>query len=104
MEMKVELYISCRKLKDLDVFSKSDPIVHMLSWNERSRQWVKFGETELINNNLNPDFKKSFQVNYSFEKQQKLRFNVWDKDINDMEEIGYLETSMGSIMGARNQT
>jgi len=104
MEMKVELYISCRKLKDLDVFSKSDPIVHMLTWNERSRQWVKFGETELINNNLNPDFKKSFQVNYSFEKQQKLRFNVWDKDINDMEEIGYLETSMGSIMGARNQT
>ena len=62
------------------------------------------GETELINNNLNPDFKRSFEVNYSFEKQQKLRFNVWDKDINDMEEIGYIETSMGNIMGSRNQT
>ena len=68
LEMKVELFISCRKLKDLDVFSKSDPIVHMHSWNERNRNWVKTGETELINNNLNPDFKKSFQVNYSFEK------------------------------------
>ena len=102
--MHVELFISCRKLKDLDVFSKSDPIVHMHVWNERTRNWVKHGETELINNNLNPDFKKSFQVTYSFEKSQKLRFNVWDKDLNSMEEIGYIETSMGSIMGARNQT
>ena len=68
LEMKVQLYISCRKLKDLDVFSKSDPIVHMCSFNERTRSWVKMGETELINNNLNPDFKRSFEVNYSFEK------------------------------------
>ena len=100
--MKVQLYISCRKLKDLDVFSKSDPVVHLHLWNDQTRSWVKYGETEVMNNNLNPDFKRQFEVLYSFEKQQKLRFVVWDKDINDMEEIGYYETSMGNFMGANN--
>ena len=84
------------------MFSKSDPMVHMCTWDERRRQWVKYGETEQINNNLNPDFKRSFEFNYSFEKQQKLRFNVWDVDVGESEEIGYYETSMGNIMGARN--
>ena len=51
------------------MFSKSDPMVHMCTWDERRRQWVKYGETEQINNNLNPDFKRSFEFNYSFEKQ-----------------------------------
>ena len=41
----------------------------MSVWDERRRQWVKYGETEQINNNLNPDFKRSFEMVYSFERQ-----------------------------------
>ena len=74
----------------------------MLTWDEKRRDWVKYGETEQIHDNLNPDFKKSFEFNYSFEKHQKLRFNVWDVDIHRSEEIGYYETSMGYIMGSSN--
>ena len=88
----------------MDVFSKSDPVVYMSIWDERRRQWIKYGETEQINNNLNPDFKKSFEVVYSFEKQQRLRFDVFDVDLNDKEVIGYFETTIGYIMGARNQS
>ena len=66
--MHVELHISCRKLKDLDYFSKSDPLVQIFTHDEKSRRWTKFGQTELINNNLNPDFKKFFTLNYQFEK------------------------------------
>ena len=29
---------------------------------------VKTGETEMIKDNLNPDFQRSFEINYSFEK------------------------------------
>ena len=67
MSMQVQLHISCRKLKDLDIFSKSDPIVHFFILG-RQGKWVKSGQTELINNNLNPDFKTFFTVNYQFEQ------------------------------------
>ena len=62
--MQVELHISCRKLKDLDVFSKSDPLVYFSTCNDQLRKWVQFGKTECIQNDLNPDFKTYFTVNY----------------------------------------
>lgn len=49
---KVELSISCTNLKDLDVFSKSDPVVFL--YEKRGREWQKLGRTEVIDNNLNP--------------------------------------------------
>ena len=49
---KVELSISCGNLKDLDHFSRSDPCVFVLE--QRGRDWVKLGRTEVIDNNLNP--------------------------------------------------
>lgn len=49
---KVELSISCTNLKDMDVFSKSDPIVFL--YEKRGREWQKIGRTEVIDNNLNP--------------------------------------------------
>ena len=49
---KVELSISCTNLKDMDVFSKSDPVVFL--YEKRGREWQKLGRTEVIDNNLNP--------------------------------------------------
>ena len=49
---KVELSLSCSGLKDLDVFSKSDPVVFV--YEKSGRQWAKLGRTEVIDNNLNP--------------------------------------------------
>ena len=66
MSMQVDLYISGRKLKDLDVFSKSDPLCRVREWNGNS--WKLLGETEVIKNNLNPDFTKKITINYFFEK------------------------------------
>ena len=102
--MQVTLFISCRKLKNLDTFTKSDPAVHFYQWNDRRRDWVKTGETEMIKDNLNPDFQRSFEINYSFEKHQRLRFIVLDVDITESDFIGEFETSLGNVMGARNQT
>jgi len=54
MSMQVNLFISGRKLKDLDTFSKSDP--QCIFYEKRNNQWVKLGQTEQIKNSLNPDF------------------------------------------------
>ena len=34
------------------------------------------GRTEMIKDNLNPEFVKKFQINYYFEESQKLKFEV----------------------------
>ena len=39
---------------------------------------MKLGETEQIENNLNPQFVKSFEVKYYFEREQFLKFDVYD--------------------------
>ena len=49
---KVELFISCSNLKNLDYFSKSDPVVFLYS--KGPADWVKVGRTEVIDNDLNP--------------------------------------------------
>ena len=84
----------------MDVFSKSDPVVHFFIWN--GTEWVLSGKTEIVSDNLNPDFTTFFTVDYSFEKQQKIKFQVLDKDVNSSEEIGSIESQVGSIMGAKN--
>lgn len=66
LSMKVDLHISCRKLKDLDVFSKSDPQVRV--YELLNNNWQLVGKTETIDNNLNPDFKTIVKVDYNFEK------------------------------------
>jgi hypothetical protein len=106
LSMKVELTISCRNLKDLDTFSKSDPQCKV--YEKIGTKWVKRGRTERIQNNLNPDFKTPFVMNYFFEKAQELKFVVidgdGDNDDNDKKDtIGKLKATMGSIMGSRAQ-
>ena len=94
--MKVEMFISGRNLKDLDVFSKSDPICILSEYNDRSNHWVRLGQTEQIKDDLNPDFKTRFTVNYFFEKKQRLKFQMIDWDgAGEYDTIGHVETTLG---------
>ena len=102
LQMQVNLFISGRKLKDLDTFSKSDP--QCLLFEKRNNSWVKIGQTEQILNQLNPDFKTAFQVPYFFEKVQTFKFVMIDGDGGtDYDTIGELEVTMGKLMGAKKQ-
>lgn len=99
---QVELYLSCRQLKDQDFFGKSDPYVKLFE--EKQSQWVEIGRTEALKDNLNPDFKKSIIVDFVFEKKQPLRLQVWDKDDDGKDDvIGTVDTTVGDIMGAKKQ-
>lgn len=64
--------------------------------------FVEYGRTETINNNLNPEFHKVFNMNYFFEKTQYLKFEVVDDDgAGSFDMIGTIETTMAAIMGAK---
>lgn len=104
---KVDLFFKCRKLKDLDTFSKSDPQVrvYMKENNSSGNAWKKVGETEIIKNNLDPDFKTAVQIFYKFEVQQHIRFEVIDSDGPTKFDLeGTLDTTVGRLMGAKDFT
>jgi len=103
---EVELHVSCRNLADMDVFSKSDPMVVMYTQATGSSEWREFGRTEHIMNTLNPDFVKTFVLHYFFEEMQNLRFEVYDIDnykqsakLSTQDFIGATECTLGSIVG-----
>ena len=89
-------------MKNLDVLSKSDPKCEVFEFVNNG--WASLGKTEVLNNNLNPDFVKSFNLKYYFEKIQKLKFVMLDHDDQTADDlIGEFETNVGSIMGAKSQ-
>ena len=99
---QVELFLSCRNLTDTDTFTKADPKVKVIYINKGKT--INLGETEVHKNDLNPIFKKTFIVDYIFEEKQALKFEVWDHDSTGSDDlIGFVESSLGTIVGARNQ-
>ena len=108
VKTEVELSISGRNLLDLDTFSKSDPlcVVYTKKSNQIGEMWKEISRTECIDNNLNPDFATKILVEYLFEQQQLMRFEVYDIDShsNDLREhdfIGSAECTLGQIVSAR---
>lgn len=49
---KIELFIECTDLVQLDTFSRSDPMCVL--YVKRLGQWMEYGRTESIPNNLHP--------------------------------------------------
>ena len=102
LQMQVNLFVSGRKLKDLDTFSKSDP--RCILYEKRNNNWVKVGQTEQIMNTLNPDFQTAFTLPYFFEKIQNYKFAMIDGDGGaNFDAIGEIEVTMGKLMGAKKQ-
>jgi hypothetical protein len=61
--------------------SKSDPMVQVYMKDQKvSKNWQLIGQTERVTNNLNPDFSTQIETSYFFEKEQHLRFEVYDID------------------------
>lgn len=92
--MQVNLYVSARKLPNMDAFSKSDP--KCMVYEKKNGHWHRIGMTEQIANNLNPDWRTSFQLGYFFEKKQELKFKIVDDDGDgDSDFLGELEATLG---------
>ncbi|RHZ69519.1 hypothetical protein Glove_283g20 [Diversispora epigaea] len=104
---QVELKISCRKLVDIDYLSKSDPQVILLIKDQKTLKWKStLHKTEVIVNDLNPNFVKSILIEFLFEELQQLRFIVVDVDKPSnpdwrvQEFVGQFDCDLGSIVGS----
>ncbi|KAG1703660.1 Copine-4 [Nymphon striatum] len=100
---KIELRISCKNLLDLDVTSKSDPMVAL--YIKHQNTWFEVGRTENIQNSLNPEFSKPIVCDYYFEEVQHARFEVYDIDnstpeLDDDDMLGKAEFTIAEIVSS----
>lgn len=105
----VNLHVSAKKLKDVDIVTVSDPICVLFTFDNAKQQWTEFGRTEVIWNNLNPEWITFFTIMYVFEIKQELKFCVYDVDDNktDLKKqklIGEVETDLASIVTSEKAT
>ncbi|XP_077983479.1 copine-8-like isoform X2 [Glandiceps talaboti] len=103
---QVEVSVSARNILDMDTFSKSDPICVMYVQKVGSDKFVEYGRTEIIWDNLNPDFVEKFSLDYFFEERQELKFELYDVDSNtdDLSKhdfLGDVQCSLGEICSSR---
>ena len=101
-EEQVRFHVSCQYLKDPNA-------AHQVRLSSKetfnSFTWTLLSETEIVPNNLNPHFQSSFLVDFIFEANQFLKFEVVQHHFNGSSEIlGSYEATVGMIMGAWDQT
>jgi hypothetical protein len=87
----------------MDTFSKSDPLVQVFSRHTTSESWYEIGRTEIIWDNLNPEWTTTFLLDYHFEEQTYLSFKVFDANdkvgtIERCDYIGECESSIHEVL------
>mmetsp|Transcript_60509 Transcript_60509/g.161332 ORF Transcript_60509/g.161332 Transcript_60509/m.161332 type:complete len:625 (+) Transcript_60509:40-1914(+) len=111
----IRLQFKCANLVNKDLLGKSDPFI-IVDLQEGVGKYTRIGCTEVIKDNINPVFEKKVELEYIFEKKQRLRLTVIDVDDFDkppteyhpnMEAgdlLGTAEVTLSEIMGARSWT
>jgi hypothetical protein len=81
-DAKLELFFSARNLRDEDWGpNKSDPVVAVYAFDDTmDDDWRLVGTTEIVKNNLNPDFNNTITLEYRFAEAQQIKIVVHDSD------------------------
>ena len=82
----------------MDKRSLTDPFVVLFKKNI-DEQWEQIGLTEIIHDNLNPQFVKKIIVDYHFEEQEHFKAEVYDSENANQElnNLGALDDFIGSF-------
>lgn len=105
---RLQLAFSCEELINMDTFSKSDPFC--ILFRQTGNMWQKIGQTEVINDNLNPQWVTKITVDFHFEQQERFKVQVFDcdddKNLQNLaahDFIGELEFTLHEIVTTINQ-
>jgi len=106
---KVELSLRAKGLKNTSGFRNvSDPfvIVTLLAPEGSGKQPRVLGRTEVVDNNLNPDWCKTFIFDYELGHMQHFVVTVYDEmkrgeeDLNKQKKMGEVQFEIGGILGS----
>ena len=73
------LKFKCENLPNMDFLSKTDWFLVLYELSSQQK-WTEVGRTEIIEDNLNPEFIQAVQVVYNFEEDQKYKIEAYDAD------------------------
>ena len=105
----MQLFVEGKNLIDMDFFTVSDPIC-TLKTREANLPYAVYrdaGETEVIDNHLNPCWTTHFTVQYIFNKDTELYFRVMNYNfpgINGKDLIGEAQLTLSEVMMSPSQT
>ncbi|CAK5074729.1 unnamed protein product [Meloidogyne enterolobii] len=90
---RVMLTITAKELRDLDPDECIDPYCRVSVCDSSSapnRQWEFLGQTEVVGNTDCPEWSTKICLTYFFEEQQRLHFEVFDKNKEGLNPAGRL--------------
>jgi hypothetical protein len=92
----------------MDRHSKTDAFV--VIWQMKGKQKQRIGQTEVVADNLDPEFVTTINIDYFFEQQQNLRLDIYDADdvtqlsnLQKQEYIGSYDFVLGKLVSSKNQ-
>ncbi|CAD8195274.1 unnamed protein product [Paramecium pentaurelia] len=97
----VELFLAARQLLNLEFFSKSDPYLEIY-YSLSGQQETFLGRTETAECNLDPNWEKTFNIEYSQDMIQMLKFQIFDQDRMGREFMGEAQTTIKDILQQKN--
>lgn len=102
----IEMNISCIDLPKHDLMAKHDSICVLFT--KQNGNYIETDRTEVILNNPNPQYFKSFKTLYIFETYQPLRFEIYNSNsqksnLKDHDLIGYCETTVQHLVSDLDQ-
>jgi Ca2+-dependent lipid-binding protein len=97
LSSSVELFISCKNIKNLDQHSLSDCFCVLEEMNP-AKKWMEIGRSEIVQNSINPEFVTRFKYTYKFEESQKIRVKIYDAD-NDAAKTSQLNLAQQDFAG-----
>ncbi len=107
MSSQVQISLKASNVPNKDTFSKSDPFAVLWIVNPQTKAKVaEIGRTEVIKDDLNPNWVKEINMTYLFEETQTLLVEIYDcdstsADLKTHKLIGFAPFTLGNVMGSR---
>ena len=103
----VNLSFAGSNFPNLDTYTYTDGMVVL--YQKQGQMWNKIGATEIVWDNLNPKWVKSFDVPYHFERREYYKVVVYDiEDRNRLDNlavhdlVGELQFALHEVVTARD--
>jgi Ca2+-dependent lipid-binding protein len=106
---QIEIYLSAKNLPNKDSFSKSDPFAVLLTKKTPADQFKEFDRSEVVKDNLSPEFSKRFLLDYVFEVEQICKVMIFDcddvksGDLSKHDFLGFVEFTLAELVTTPGQ-
>lgn len=108
LTQRIKISFACRNLPNLDTFSRTDGMV--VFYERKGNMWAMLGHTEVIMDNLSPEWVTDFTVVYKFEEVQNFKAVVYDvedtqnlRNFSAHDFVGEIEFTLHELVTAKDQ-